>query len=365
VEALNITEVMLAARVMIVDDTPANVKVLERMLKKEGFSNLCSITDSREVEAQFLEKTPDLILLDIRMPHLDGFQVMELVNRIKGNSPVSILVLTAQIDLETRYKALSAGANDFLTKPFEMVEVLLRVRNMLETQLLHKESVNSNDILTERVRQRTKELEDTVNEIVVRLGRAAEFRDNETGLHVVRMSKYSFEIGRVLGYDEIKAYELMQAAGMHDIGKIGTPDNVLLKPDKLDENEWRMMKLHTLIGAEILSGSRYPLLQMAERIALSHHEKWDGSGYPKGLKGEEIPIEARIIPVADVFDALTSKRPYKKAWPVEDAVNEIKNSKGTHFDPVVVDAFLQCLPKILEIKEEFSEPEVALTPGGT
>lgn len=354
-DELKITEVMLAARIMIVDDQPANVKLLERMLKKEGFSNLCPLTDSREFKDAFLQETPDLVLLDIRMPHLDGYEVMALINEIQTEPKSSILVLTAQTDQDTRYQALAAGANDFLTKPFDRMEVLLRVRNMLETHLMHKETVNFNEVLASRVRQRTAELEDTVLEIIQRLGRAAEFRDNETGLHVIRMSKYSYEIAKELGYRENDAVQLMQAAGMHDIGKIGTPDNVLLKPSGLDDQEWAKMKQHTLIGSEILSGSRYPLLQMAERIALSHHEKWDGSGYPHGLAGEDIPMEARIIPVADVFDALTSERPYKKAWPMVDALSEIKRQKGKHFDANVVDAFMSCLPKILEIKAAYSE----------
>lgn len=344
------------ARLLIVDDQAANVKLLERHLAAAGFRNVMSTTDPRQVESIYQQEPVDLVLLDIRMPHMDGYQVMELLRRLAGNEYLPILILTAQTDPDTKLKALQMGANDFLTKPFDNVEVLLRVKNMLDARRLHIELSDFNDTLAVRIKQKTAELQDTILEVVRRLGKAAEYRDNETGFHVIRMSKYSYLIARQMGISEEEASVLEYAAAMHDIGKIGTPDNILLKPGALDDEEWRIMKEHTSIGGDILSNSRYRVIQLAEEIARTHHEKWDGSGYPAGLKGEEIPRLARIIPVSDVFDALTSVRPYKKAWPVDDAVDEIKKSSGAHFDPAVVSAFEQCLPQILEVKTQYAEP---------
>lgn len=350
-------EHMKRCGILVVDDQAANVKLLGRVLQANGFENVKTMTDSREVMATLRESEIDIVLLDIRMPHLDGFDILGLIREEPYFKHLPVLVLTAQIDQETRHKALSLGANDFLTKPFDHTEVLLRVRNMLEVHLMQQEMANFNEILTLRVKEKTAEQQDLILEVIQRLGRAAEYRDNETGLHVIRMSKYSGAIGRELGFSDDDAWQLENAAGMHDIGKIGTPDSILLKPGKLDDNEWHVMREHPETGADILSNSRYEVIQLAEKIALMHHEKWDGSGYPKGISGEDIPLECRIIPVADVFDALTTARPYKKAWAVEDAVEEIKNCSGSHFDPKVVEAFIARLPEILEIKAAYAEPE--------
>lgn len=348
---------MKRSGILVVDDQPANVKLLVRILKANGFDNVISTQEPRDVEKLLAEHEIDALLLDIRMPHMDGFQVLEQTRKNPLTEHLPVLILTAQTDSETRIKALDLGANDFLTKPFDQLEVMLRLRNILTIRLLQQDTLNFNEILTLRVKEKTAELQDLILEVIQRLGRAAEYRDNETGLHVIRMSKYSSLIALELGFSEEAALELENAAGMHDIGKIGTPDRVLLKPGKLDKDEWDIMREHPNTGADILANSRYKVIQLAEKIARMHHEKWDGKGYPAGLAGDDIPLECLIIPVADVFDALTTARPYKQAWPVEDAVEEIKNSSGSHFSPQVVEAFLRALPKILEIKAEYAEPD--------
>ena len=344
------------ARILVVDDQLPNVMLLEKILAGEGYGRVETITDSREVVEAYRARRHDLILLDLNMPHLTGFQVMEQLKAIELDDYVPILVLTAQPDRQTRLKALEMGAKDFLTKPFDRVEVLNRIRNMLEVRLLHNQVRDQNRILEERVRERTKELADTRLEIIRRLGRAAEYRDNETGLHIIRMSKFSEILGRAAGMSDADAEMLLNASPMHDIGKIGIPDRILLKPGKFEPAEWEVMKTHTTIGAELLSGHGSDLMQLASEIALTHHEKWDGSGYPHGLRGDEIPLVGRIVALSDVFDALTSERPYKKAWPVEEAVKYIRDNAGKHFDPRLVGLFDEVFPEILQIKEKYAEP---------
>jgi putative two-component system response regulator len=222
---------------------------------------------------------------------------------------------------------------------------------------MHKRVREQNEALEQRVRERTQELNDTRLEIIRRLGLAAEYRDNETGLHIIRMSTYAQLLAQAAGLDEQRQELILNASPMHDIGKLGIPDRVLLKPARLDDEEWRIMKTHARIGADILGGHHSGLLNMATEIALCHHEKWDGSGYPRGLKGEEIPLEARIVAIADVFDALTSTRPYKKAWSVEDALAEIANSAGSHFDPELAQRFLAITPRLLPVMEQYAEPD--------
>ncbi len=344
------------AHLLIVDDEPSNLKLLEKMLRSHGYENLTLIQDPREVQASCENNMPDLILLDLNMPYLDGFAVMELLQKEFADLLPPILVLTAQQGFEHRLRALNSGARDYLTKPFDRAEMLARVRNLIEAHLFHKFMRNQNDVLDEMVRARTRELRDTRLQIVRRLGRAAEFRDNETGNHILRMSHSAVLIARALGWDEESCELLLHASPMHDVGKIGIPDHILLKPGKLDPDEWIKMQLHTTIGAHILDGDNSPLLTLAREIAISHHEKWDGSGYPYGLKGEAIPISGRIVALADVFDALTSERPYKKAWSLEASLDYIQNNSGQHFDPKLVTYFVQLLPQILAIRTRFAEP---------
>jgi len=347
----------LTANILIVDDQEMNVRLLEKILENAGYTHITCTTESRDVEKLYQENDFDLLLLDIRMPHMDGFAVMEKLNTIEKDSYVPVLVLTAQNDQETRLHALELGAKDFLTKPFDQTEVLLRINNLLEVRLLHQQQLNQNRVLDERVKERTRELNETRLEVIRRLGRAAEFRDNETGYHIIRMSKFSQIIAVNHGLSTDQAELILNASPMHDIGKIGIPDQILLKPGKLDKQEWEIMKTHAAIGADILSGHNSELMNMASEIAMNHHEKFDGSGYPYGLVGEDIPITARIVAISDVFDALTSVRPYKKAWPVEEAVAEIHNCAGKHFDPALVDTFDKSLPEILDVRSQYQEEE--------
>jgi len=303
---------LLESPILILDDQPPNVKLLERILIKYGFENVHTLTDSREFEATIQAIEFDLILLDIRMPHLDGFDILKIM-AAKYGGEVPVLVLTAQTDNETRDRALELGATDFLRKPFDKVEVMLRVKNMLRGRSRQKDEVTVKNTLANLVHQQTNEMGNLLREIVRRLGRASEYRDNETGLHIIRMSKYCRLMASKLGYSDIDAENLEYAATMHDIGKIATPDSVLLKPGKLDADEWAKMQEHTVTGAIILASTKYALLQKASEISLCHHEKFNGQGYPNGLAGEDIPFDARIVAVADVFDALTTARPYKKA----------------------------------------------------
>lgn len=358
------------ARIFVIDDEPANLKLLDKMLASQGYSQIVLIQDPREVLERYREAQPDLILLDINMPHLDGYQVMEQLKAL--NDPLSppILILTAQYGHDYLLKALTLGARDFVGKPFDRAELLMRVRNMLDVQLGHDYVYRQKELLefqhrlmhdqtamlNEMVRERTEELRMTRLQVVQRLGRAAEYRDNETGLHIIRMSQISTLLARSLGWSEADCELMLNASPMHDIGKIGIPDAILLKPGKFEADEWEIMKTHTIIGAHILEDGDSDLLRMAREIALSHHEKWDGSGYPHGLAHGAIPQSGRIVAVADVFDALTSSRPYKKAWSVDDAIAFIQSNDGQHFDPEVVAHFMKCLPEIIAVRENNSEP---------
>ena len=344
------------ACILIVDDEPKNVELLRQSLEHDGYENIESTTDSREALPLFEKFNPSLVLLDLRMPHLDGFQVMKQLQSVgKGDSMPPILVLTAQSDNLICLRAFERGARDFMGKPFNIHELLSRVRNSLEVYLLQKALRGQNEMLEQKVQARTEELHSTRLSVIQRLGRAAEYKDNETGNHVIRMSQYSALLAKKIGLDESHCDLILNAAPMHDIGKIGIPDKVLLKPDKLDHDEWAVMKTHVTIGGEILSEDSSELLKLAQKVALQHHERFDGSGYPNGLKGEEIAIETRIVTICDVFDALTSERPYKKAWSVEDAIAELEDKSGSLFEPKLVAEFKEILPEVLAVKEKHSD----------
>jgi len=352
---VDITKQIFQANILIIDDEPANVKLLHKTLDRKGYKNVQFTTDPRDVEGLCDKTDFDAFLLDIRMPHIDGYQVMEMLSKRFVDDYMPVLVLTAQTDRETRLKALEAGAKDFLTKPFDQLEALTRIYNLLEVRLMHKQVRNQNVMLEEKVKLRTEELYETRREVINRLGLAAEYRDNETGNHIIRMSRYSQLLALEYGLPKEQAETILNAAPMHDIGKIGIPDSVLLKPGKLDADEWKTMQTHVDIGAEILSGHASDLMEAARMIALHHHEKWDGNGYPAGLKGDEISIEGRICAIADVFDALLSERPYKKPWPIEKALALIEEEAGKHFDPELAPLMRKILPEVLKIKEEFSD----------
>ncbi|HEX7089833.1 MAG TPA: HD domain-containing phosphohydrolase [Longimicrobiales bacterium] len=335
------------ARFLLVDDEEPNLRLLERILERAGYTQYKSTTDPRDALPIFLEFEPDLVLLDLHMPHIDGFAVMdELRHRMPGGAHVPVLVLTGDVSPDVRRRALACGARDFLNKPFDVAEVLLRIKNLLEMRFLQLQLQRQNELLEQRVRERTRELEGARIEILERLARAAEFRDDTTGQHTQRVGRISALVARSLGLPAPQVDLIRRAAPLHDVGKIGIPDSILLRPGQLGEREFEVMRTHTYIGARILSGSRFPLLDVAATIALTHHERWDGTGYPKGLRGESIPMVGRIVAVADVFDALTHDRPYKAAWPVEDALAEIERQAGRQFDPQVVEAFLETLRRM-------------------
>lgn len=328
----------LESKILIVDDEPANVRLLERILQREGFKDVESTNDPRQFLALYAAKKPDILLLDLHMPGLDGFAVMEqLRGRIPPNEFVPILVLTADITPQARQRALSAGAKDFLTKPVDPTEVVLRIKNLLQTRFLYRQLQGQNETLEQKVRERTRELEQAQIEILERLARAAEYRDDETGHHAQRVGHTSAVLAHEMGLPDETVVLIRRAAPLHDVGKIGIPDSILLKPARLTDEEFDEMKKHTAIGAGILAGSRFPVLQMAEEIALYHHENWDGSGY-MSMEAELIPMAAQIVHAADVFDALTHERPYKEAWPVDEALTEIQDLSGRFFAQQVVEA---------------------------
>jgi putative two-component system response regulator len=329
------------SRILVVDDDDSNVLLLERTLGRAGYANVRSLRDSRKVLASVVDYQPDLILLDIMMPHLDGFEVMEQLRPlIPDDEFLPVLILTADGTTETRHRGLACGAKDFLTKPLDLVEVLQRVRNLLESRAMHEHLRNERETLNGVVRERTRTVVKAREETLVLLARSAEYRDDDTGEHTQRVGANAATLACSLGEGSEKAELLGLAAPLHDLGKLGIPDSILLKPGRLSPEEFGRMKAHTTIGASIMAGSDWAVLQMGERIALSHHERWDGTGYPNGIAGREIPLEARITTVVDVFDALTHSRPYKEAWPVAKAVAELERCAGTFFDPEVVAAFV-------------------------
>lgn len=341
--------------IFIVDDEPVNLKLLERILSSEGYTDITCIESSSKVLEKYRARRPSLILLDINMPVMNGFGVVEMLKNESRIKLPPVVFITAQDSHESRVKAFEQGVLDYISKPFNRVELLSRVKNLLALESAYQKLENRNQSLEEMVNHRTRELWESKLEVIQKLGRAAEYRDNETGAHILRMSNTSALLARTMGMDEEFSLRLLYASPMHDIGKIAIPDHILLKPGKFEPDEWEIMKTHTTLGAEILQGGSSELLRMAGEISLSHHEKWDGGGYPYGLAGADIPVSCRLVAVADVFDALASDRPYKKAWDVNEARQYIIDQSGKHFDPEVVKAFTSVFPKILEIRNRYQD----------
>ena len=336
---------LLSSRILIVDDEPANVLLLERLLEQLGYNNLESYSDATDALPRILNPNVDLVLLDIQMPQISGFDILDNIRDNKNENEFRpVMVLTADATPSTKRKALALGADDFLTKPFEAYEVALRVKNLLRTRLLYKEISLENDLLEQRVKERTRELEEIQLEIVDRLGLATEYRDDDTKAHTGRVGDMASQVASALNLPKKFVSLLRLAAPLHDIGKIGISDLILLKEGKLSEEEYETMKKHTEIGASILSGSKSEILQLAQEIAITHHERWDGRGYPNRISGEDIPLSGRIVSVVDVFDAFTHERSYKKAWPVEEALAEIQRNSGSQFDPRIVEALISLFP---------------------
>jgi putative two-component system response regulator len=349
-------------RILVVDDTESHALLLRKILKGAGYLIVATTTHPEEAVDLYKEFQPDLVMLDLHMSPIDGFEILDQLKVLEpGDSYVPALMMTALNDPDVLVRALERGARDFLNKPFERVEALTRIRNMLEVRLLHNRVRDQNRILEDKVSARTREIRETRLEVIRRLGRAAEYRDNETGLHIIRMSLAASILGRAAGLHADECELLLNASPMHDIGKIGIPDRILLKPGPLDAEEWAIMKKHPAIGAELLSGGSSELMQLAEAIAHCHHEKYDGSGYPRGLEGDAIPLAARIVAVVDVFDALLSKRPYKAPWTVEAALAELDKRAGSHFDPALVAKFHEVLGDVLQIHARYADDHESAT----
>jgi len=341
--------------VVIIEDTPVNLVLMQSLVKRLGDHD-CKVFSEPELGlAWCFAETPDLIIVDYMMPVMDG---MEFIRQCRANENLRnrpILMVTAAAEREVRYAALEAGATDFLTKPIDKNEFNPRVRNMLTLRASMIAETRRADDLAIEVRKATEEIHLRERETVLRLAKAAEFRDPETGSHILRMAHYSAIIARHLGLPAASIEQLLNAAPMHDVGKLGTPDHILLKPGRLTPEELEIMRQHAAIGYEILKNSSSSVLQLAAEIALTHHEKYDGTGYPHGLSGDKIPLSGRIVAVADVFDALTSERPYKPAWELDRAKAHISEASGGHFDPHCVQAFEACWEEILDIQAKYRD----------
>jgi len=358
------------SKIMIIDDISVNVKVLRAHLENAGYQEFVCITDSADAYATIQRESPDIVLLDIMMPVVSGLEVLQKIRNDPEHSRTPVLILTSTDSSELKSEALQIGATDFLKKPVDVEELLPRVRNALKMKLYE-------DDLRAQVLQRSAELERSQKEIIHCLARAAEFRDNETGRHVLRVGLYAGIVAKNLGLDDETCELLKQAATLHDVGKIGIPDSILLKPGKLTTEEFEIIQRHcgygskvfekgsaeesaalndhTSVGAQILEVCSSPVICMARTVALTHHEKWDGTGYPLGLAGEDIPIEGRVTAIADVFDALSSKRTYKPAFPLDKSINIIKEESGSHFDPAVVEAFLQGKSEFVDVQLHYAD----------
>jgi putative two-component system response regulator len=337
------------ATILVIDDTPENIDILSDTLRPL-YRVKAALNGERALAIAGTAPKPDMILLDIMMSGMDGLEVCRRLKADPNTASIPVIFVTALAYGPHEEIGLTLGAVDYLTKPISPPIVLARVKTHLALSRQNQE-------LERKVRERTDELTRSQLEIIRRLGRAAEYRDNETGLHVIRMSHYAHRIARAYGIDESWCECLLNAAPMHDVGKIGIPDSILLKPGPLDAGEWTIMKQHPVIGADIIGEQDSEVMRMSREIALGHHEKWDGSGYPHGRKGNEIPLSARIVAIADVFDALTTERPYKTAWSVEDALAYMVSQSGKHFDPDLFEIFVKLMPAILEIKNTYREEQ--------
>ncbi|WP_425641931.1 response regulator [Marinomonas gallaica] len=332
---------------LVVDDIPENIDVLVASLR-EDYSIKVALNGPKALAIAQKSPKPDLILLDVMMPDMDGYEVCRLLKADPTTANIPVIFVTAKHDVSDEERGFSLGAADYIVKPISPPLVRARIRNQLALY-------NQNRQLQEMVRERTKELQASKLRIIHHLGRAVEYKDNETGAHVIRMSHISRLIAEQYVDDPEWVERIFHASPMHDVGKIGIADAILLKPGQLDQHEWEEMKKHTLFGAEILSVEGDPLFDMARSIALTHHERWDGKGYPAGLKGEDIPLEGRIVALADVIDALLSKRPYKNAWSTEQTFNYVQEQSGKHFDPKLTEIALDLKVQITEVRSQYPD----------
>ncbi len=348
-------------KILVIDDEQRNLVVMEALLTPLGHDVRLARNGEEGLHAA-RNDPPDLILLDIQMPGIDGFEVARRVKSEEKTRLIPVVMVTGLTDEQARETALEAGADDFLSKPVDRTELRTRVRSLLKVKAFNDHMLHYQKELEAEVASRTEQLREALErnnraslETIHRLSRAAEYKDEDTGEHIVRMSHYSAAIAEKMGLQEKTVESILYAAPLHDIGKIGIPDRILLKPGKLEPEEWEIMKQHSMIGAGILKQSDSGVIRLAEIIALSHHERWDGSGYPRGLAEEDIPLAGRIVAIADVFDALTSKRPYKEAFSLDKAFGIILEGQGRHFDPAVVDAFFGIQDRIVRIRETYQD----------
>jgi putative two-component system response regulator len=348
-------------KILVVDDEERNLRLIEALLAPLGHSILFAPDGPAALRCVAGDR-PDLVLLDVTMPGMDGFEVARRLKADPQTSVIPIVMVTALKDVADRVKALEAGADDFLNKPVDKTELRARVKSLLKVKAYNDHMLNYQQKLEEEVARQTQQLRKAFErvkagslETIYRLSVAAEYKDEDTGAHLKRMSNYSAAIARKMGLNDRTVEAILHAAPMHDIGKIGILDKILLKPGKLDAAEWDIMRQHAVIGGKILAGSGSGVIRLGEVIALTHHEKWDGTGYPHRLSGTRIPLVGRIVAVADVFDALTSRRPYKEPFPLDRAYAILREGRGAHFDPAVVDAFFEADQEILDIKETFGD----------
>jgi putative two-component system response regulator len=341
--------------ILIVDDDKTNLSIFSHMLTQIPDADIRTCVSAQEALTWCQSNAPDLILLDYMMPGMDGLAFLSRFRELPGQEMTPVIMITADMELQVRHKALQMSANDFLSKPVNRVELLARVKNMLAMRKSHLAMTQKIENLSGKVNEQSRESSSLEISSVGLLAKAAGYRDPETGEHLTRMANYTKIIAAHLGLSAEEQALLLNAAPMHDIGKIGIPDHILLKPGRLDEEELKIMRRHAEIGADILKTSNTSLLQTGAEIALTHHEKWDGSGYPAGLAGKAIPLYGRIVAVADVFDALTSERPYKAAWSLERASNFLRENAGTHFDPQCVEAFFAGWDEVLDIQQRFQD----------
>lgn len=346
--------------VLIIDDSDINLTLIKALVLKLGECNPVLFENPLKALDWCRDNVPDLVIVDYMMPDMDGLKFISAFRGMHGRDEVPILMVTANDQKDVRYEALLGGANDFLTKPIDRVEFSARARNMLSLRTGQKFLADRAQHLAALVEEQTREIRGREKELIFRMSRAAEFRDPETGAHIQRMAYYSQAIALGLGLDDAVQKLILEAAPMHDVGKIGIPDYILLKPGKLTPEEFEVMKGHTRLGHELLKDSGSETLRAGAQIAISHHEKYDGSGYPRGLKGHDIPIFGRIVAVADVFDALTSERPYKKAWSLDEARHFLEEGRGKHFDPLCVEALLATWDVVLDIRERFQDAAVPM-----
>jgi response regulator RpfG family c-di-GMP phosphodiesterase len=348
------------AQLLVVDDNATNLTLFRHLLQKIESAEVQCFAEASKALEWCVDNEPDLILLDYMMPVMDGLEFIRRLQAMPGRRDVAIVMVTADTESDVRHQALALGAQDFLTKPVDKVELIARVRNLLALRESRRQLADRAAWLADEVANATAIIAAREKEAILRLSRAAEYRDPETGMHLLRMSNYTRIVAAGLGLPVAEQKQLMAAAPMHDVGKVGTPDHILLKPGRLTPEEFEIMKQHAMIGYEILRDSVSTLLQNAAVVALTHHEKFDGSGYPRGLVGEAIPLYGRIVAVADVFDALTSERPYKKAWTLDAAVSFLKEGAGSHFDPACVQAFLANWDEVVEIRGRYSDVAAAV-----